>query len=80
MKHHNMHKHSSIWMILICILPMGLIFLLPAFGVHIGFFWLLIPLLCAGSHFLMMRGMVHDDHQGEHGNPHKPPDGKEETS
>jgi len=57
-------------MILVCVLPMGLIFILPALGVEIGAFWLLLPLLCAGSHFFMMRG----HHHGDHGQPHDPHD------
>lgn len=65
---HNMHNHS-LWMILACVLPMGLLFVLPALGVNIGAFWLLIPLLCAGSHFLMMRGHAHEDHEQAH-EPH----------
>lgn len=74
MKQHNMHNHSSIWMILVCVLPMGLIFILPALGVEIGAFWLLLPLLCAASHFLMMRG----HHHGDHGQPHDPHDERRE--
>lgn len=66
MKQHNMHNHSSIWMLLACVLPMGLIFILPAMGVEIGAFWLLFPLLCAGSHFLMMRGRHHGNHRISH--------------
>ena len=54
-------KNHSIWMILLCALPMLLIFILPALGMEIGAFWLLFPLLCAGSHFLMMRGHHHGD-------------------
>ena len=66
MKHHKMHNHSSIWMLLVCVLPMGLLFILPAFGLEIGVFWLLFPLLCASSHFLMMRGHPQDKHDHSH--------------
>jgi hypothetical protein len=66
MKHHHMHNHSNLWMILVCVLPMTLIFILPALGIEIGAFWLLFPLLCAGSHLLMMRGHHRDNHDHPH--------------
>jgi hypothetical protein len=69
-------KNHSIWMILLCVLPMLLIVILPAMGVEIGAFWLLLPLFCAGSHLLMMRG----HHHGDHGIPHGHHEGKEEES
>jgi hypothetical protein len=75
MKQHRTHHYHTFWMALLCILPMGLIFLLPAFGVNIGALWLLVPLLCVGSHFLMMHGHHHDAHDQEP-LPHELHDGR----
>ncbi len=75
MKHRTSHHHSSPWMLLACILPMGLLFILPALGVNIGAFWLLFPLLCAGSHFHMMQGHHQETHEKH---PHELPDERRE--
>ena len=59
-------KNHSVWMIILCVLPMLLIFVLPAFGMGNSGWLLLLLLLCVGSHLLMMRG----HHHGAHGTPH----------
>ena len=69
-------KNHSVWMIILCVLPMLLLFVLPAFGMGNSGWLLLLPLLCVGSHLLMMRG----HHHGVHGTPHDQHERKEEES
>jgi len=69
-------KNHGFWMLLACLLPMVLIGLLFAFGGGNNMFALLLPLLCVGSHLLMMRGhrhekqTPHDDHEHHKGGCH----------
>jgi hypothetical protein len=67
MKHH--------WMMIIgCVLPLILIFLLPLFGVGTGLLLFLFLILCFGLHLVMMvrGGHKHDENDkknqgGSHG-------------
>lgn len=67
MKHH-------LWMIIGCVLPLILIFLLPLFGVGSGPLLFLFLILCFGLHLIIMGrgGHKHDekenkDQGGSHG-------------
>lgn len=67
MKHH-------FWMIIGCILPLILIFLLPLFGVGSGFLLFVFLVLCFGLHLVMMTRGGHkhgtnkqNDQGGRHG-------------
>lgn len=70
-------KGHGWWMVLACILPLLLVFLLPILGVTRGASSLLFVfiVLCFGLHLLMMRGH-HDDqdkdnrHEGGHHGRH----------
>ena len=61
-------KGHGWWMVLACILPLLLIFLLPTLGVVGGTGSLLFVfiIVCFGLHLLMMRGH-HDDHDKDRG-------------
>ena len=65
----KMSKKHLILMVLGCVVPMGVFFVLFALGIPLNklFFFALI-LLCPLSHIFMMRGMKHhghDDHASE---------------
>ena len=65
----KMSKKHLILMILGCVVPMGVFFVLFSLGIPLNklFFFALI-LLCPLSHIFMMRGMKHhghDDHSSE---------------
>ena len=60
-------KLNRSWLMTLCVLGMGAIFLLPALGISIGsLFTFLLILLCPLSHLLMMRG----GHEGHGGHDH----------
>ena len=48
-----MKKHRA-WMLIACIVPMLLIFVLPAIGINGNVLLLPLMVLCCLSHFLMM--------------------------
>lgn len=56
------NQNHGLWMILGCVLPLLLIFLLPAFGVRGNNVFLFFILAMFACHFLMM---------GSHGHEHK---------
>ncbi len=67
MKHH-------LGMVICCLLPMALIFLLPLFGIRSGPLLFLFLILCFGLHLVMMAKGGHkhdgngkDDQGGSHG-------------
>lgn len=50
-------KLNRSWLMTLCFVGLGALFLLPALGISIGtLFTFLLVLLCPLSHFLMMRG------------------------
>lgn len=65
----KMGKKHLILMILCCVVPMGVFFVLFALGIPLNrLFLFAIILLCPLSHIFMMRGMKHhehDDHASE---------------
>jgi hypothetical protein len=62
-------KGHGWWMVLACILPLLLVFLLPVLGAVGGTSGLLFIfiIVCFGLHLLMMR-VHHDDHGKNRGN------------
>ena len=57
-------KLSRTWLMTLCVVGMGALFILPALGVSIGsLLGFMLILLCPLSHFLMMRG-AHRSHGG----------------
>ncbi len=58
-------KHQ-VWMLLACVLPLFLIFFLPAVGVGSSGLFALLLLGCFAVHFFMMRG--HGPGDGKGGN------------
>jgi Protein of unknown function (DUF2933) len=48
-------KLNRSWLMLLCLVGMGAVFILPALGISLGAF--LLILLCPLSHLLMMQGM-----------------------
>jgi len=65
----KMGKKHLILMILCCVVPMGVFFVLFALGIPLNrLFLFAMILLCPLSHIFMMRGMKHhgqDDHASE---------------
>lgn len=65
----KMGKKHLILMILCCVVPMGVFFVLFALGIPLNrLFLFAMILLCPLSHVFMMRGMKHheqDDHASE---------------
>ena len=68
-------KRHDFWMIIGCVLPLLLIFILPLVGITGGTSLFLLMVVVFGSHLLMMRGhgRGHDerasreaDHHGTH--------------
>ncbi len=55
-------KQHGLWMMLGCILPLLMVFLLPAIGVSDGTAFFVFILLMFGCHFMMMGRMGHDHH------------------
>lgn len=58
-------KHYGLWMILCCLLPLLVIFMLPLFGVKGDasvFFFVLMMFVC---HWMMMGSSHHKDDNGE---------------
>ena len=54
-------KGHTFWMILACLIPLALFFLLPLFGLGSGNLLFVFLILCFVVHLLMMRGN-HDGH------------------
>ena len=54
-------KHS-LWMLIGCLLPALLIFVLPMFGIGNGVSLFFFIILMFGCHLLMMRGHGNHDH------------------
>lgn len=51
-------KLNRSWLMVLCVVGMGALFILPAVGIGIGsLFAFLLILLCPLSHLLMMRGL-----------------------
>ncbi len=51
-------KLNQSWLMVLCVVGMGAIFILPALGIGLGsLFGFLLVLLCPLSHLLMTRGM-----------------------
>jgi len=63
MKNHN----HGLWMMIGCILPLLLIFLLPVFGVKSNVSFLIFVVAMFACHFLMMGGHGGHDHQDKDG-------------
>lgn len=57
MKHH-------MWMLIACLLPLALLFALPAMGVLSGGLFTLLIVACFAVHLLMMRGHGHGTSNG----------------
>jgi hypothetical protein len=54
-------------MVLCCLIPVAVIFTLPALGVNLGgVAWYLLILLCPAMHLLMMRYMHGSEHTKNH--------------
>lgn len=64
-----MHKHHF-WMIIGCILPILLIFLLPVFNINSKEIIFFILILMFVGHFFMM-GNHHDGHSNKHNKEEK---------
>jgi Protein of unknown function (DUF2933) len=66
-------KLNHSWLMVLCVVGMGSVFILPALGISLGSVGtLLLILLCPLSHLLMMRGG-----HGSHGSNDKGPDSGE---
>ncbi len=60
-------KFNRSWLMVLCVVGMGSLFILPALGIGVGsLFGFLMILLCPLSHLLMMRGMF-GQKDGDHG-------------
>jgi hypothetical protein len=58
-------KFNRSWLMVLCVVGMGSVFILPALGIPLGSIGsLLLILLCPLSHLLMMRG-GHGNHAGQ---------------
>lgn len=64
-----MHKHHF-WMIIGCILPIFLIFILPVFNISSQVTIFIILILVFVGHFLML-GNHHDGHSNNHNKKEK---------
>ncbi len=60
-------KHNPIWMILGCLVPLLLIFVLPLFGIKGNYIFLIFFLAMFACHFLMMGR--HGEHQHSQEDP-----------
>ena len=58
-------KNHAIWMLVGCVLPLLLIFLLPAFGVSNTFTFIIFIILMLGCHLFM--GHQHGSHEEQEG-------------
>lgn len=56
--------NHSLRMLLGCLLPLGLIFVLPLFGVGSGVTLLVFVVLMFGCHLMMLGGHRHGGHDG----------------
>ena len=61
-----MKKHH-IWMLILCLIPMLLIFTLPAARSN-SLLFIVLMALCCGSHLFMMKGLHHGTHDDSHKN------------
>ena len=59
--------NHTLRMIIGCVFPMAMVFLLPLFGVGEGISFLVFVILMFGCHLLMM-----GSHHGNHGNTQQP--------
>ena len=66
-------KNHNLWMVLGCVLPLLLIFLLPVFGASGGEILFLFVILCFGIHLLMIGH--HGGHSSDDENHHEDPSG-----
>ena len=55
-------KNHALWMIVGCVLPFMLIFILPVLGVSSNVTYFIFILLMFGCHFGMLGGLRHDKH------------------
>ena len=58
-------KNHALWMLIGCVLPLLLIFILPALGVSSGLTFFIFIILMFGCHLLMMGGhhKKHEEHE-----------------
>lgn len=59
-------KSHLFWMIIGCVFPLLLIFLLPFFGIQSNWGFLLFMMVCFASHLFMMRNMNHGKSDNKH--------------
>lgn len=68
-------KHNPIWMIVGCLLPLWLIFVLPLVGIKGNYIFLIFFIAMFACHFLMMG--KHGGHQHGQGQEHQPGQGNQ---